>query len=167
MFGANECEDGPEYNIDEFKVSENGGKNILAQSSMERYLLVQSSNLEPWSEKSLFKTAAAATDLHVYVSPHWERTGVFNVEGAGLAVGRATSAGCLMHVQNATGAAVVEGIVQGFAPFGQTWLPFAGVEEDGGWETVGKGNSRIDLQAGAGPDTDEYVRVAVNQLRRY
>jgi hypothetical protein len=62
---------------------------------------------------------------------------------------------------------VTEGISHGFAPFGQTWIPFSGEKEDSGWETIGKGNSRIDLQAGATPDVSESVRVAVNQLRRY
>jgi hypothetical protein len=167
MFGANEAEQGPEYNVVRFKVSENGGKNILAESTMERYLLVQSGNLEPWNEKLICEPLAAATDFHTYVTPHWERTPVMESEGAGLATAHWTSAGCLVHMQCAGGAPVLEGIVQGFAPFGQTWIPFAGVEEDGGWETVGKGNSRIDLQADASCDVDEFIRVAVNQLRRY
>ena len=167
MFGANECEDGPEYNTNSFKVSENGGKNILAESEMERYLLVQSGHLRPWSEKILLKTAAAATDLTAYQSCHWERRFSGCVEGAGLGVGVTSNAGCKLVLQNATAAAIIEGHAHGFAPFGQTWIPFADMKDEGGWETVGKGNSRLDLKAGDTPDTDEYVRVAVNQLRSY
>jgi len=167
MFGANECEDGPEYNVNHFKVSEGGGKNILAESDMERYLLVQSGNLEPWTEKILLTTAAAATDLTGYQTCHWERRFTGCVEGAGLGVGVTSNAGCKLVLQNATGGALIEGHAQGFAPFGQTWIPFAKMGEEDGWNTIGKGNSRLDLQAGATPDTDEYIRVAVNQLRGY
>jgi hypothetical protein len=167
MFGAATCDDGPEYNIDEFKVSENGGKNILAQSAMERYLLVQSGNLEPWSEKILFVGAGAATNRTAFQTCHWERRFVGNNEGVASAVAVTSNAGCQLVSQATVGGLVTEGISHGFAPFGQTWIPFSGEKEDSGWETIGKGNSRIDLQAGATPDVSESVRVAVNQLRRY
>jgi len=166
-FGAPECEDGPEYNLDEFVVSENGGKNIIVKSAMERYLLVQSANLEPWTEKVLFRTAAAATDLNVYITPHWERRFTGCVEGAGLAIGVRSDAGCLTKVQNASAAALIEGHVHGFAPFGQVYIPFAQSVTEEGWLPQAKGNARLDIQAGATPDTDEYVKVAVQQLRSY
>jgi len=167
MFGANECEDGPEYNINKFKVSENGGKNILVESTMERYLLVQSQHYNQWQEKVLFKTAAAATNLSLYASPHWERRFVGVVEGTPYAVSSVSAAGCLYKVQNETAAAIVEGFAMGHCPFGQTFIPFGKRESDEYWNTPQKGNARIDLQAGATPDTDEYVRVFVQQARTY
>lgn len=167
MFGAEECEEGPDYNLAEIKVSENGGKNIIVNSEVERYLLVQSGNLEPWSEKILLKTAAAATDLTAYQTCHWERRFVGNNEGAGVGVGVTSNAGCKLVLQTAGAAYIVEGISHGYAPFGQIWIPFAAADEEDGWNTVGKGNSRLDLKDYSAPDTDEYVRVYCQQFRPY
>jgi hypothetical protein len=167
MFGAPQCTEGPSGNLAQFKVSENGGQNILAEALMNRYNLIQSANLEPWSEHVTMVPAAVNTYAPVYVTPHWERRFTANVEGAGVAIGVRSDQGCLTQVQTAAGTPLVEGFVHGFCPFGQIWIPFAGQTEDSGWETVGKGNSRIDIQGSAGPDLTHPVKVAISQFRKY
>lgn len=167
MFGAEECEEGPDYNTAEFKISENGGKNILVNSEMERYLLVQSGVLEPWSEKILFTGAAAATDRTAFQSCHWERRFVCNNEGVASAVGVTSNAGKKLVSQATVGGLITEGIAHGFAPFGQVFVPFAALDEAEGWNTVGKGNSRLDIKDYSAPDVDQYVRVFAQQYRNY
>ena len=167
MFGANECEQGPEYNINKFKLTENEGKSIVIESAMERYLLVASQNYNMWQEKVLFKTAAAATDLSFYASPHWERTYEGHVEGTAYATAVVSAAGCLYKLQNATAAAIIEGFAMGHAPFGQTFLPFGDLEGVEYWDIQKAASGKLSLLADASCDVDEYVRVFVQQVRDY
>jgi hypothetical protein len=168
MFGANECEDGPEYNLNSVKIEESNGKHILVNSLMERYLFQTAARDPIYAEHVLFKTAAAATDLTAYQASHWERRFVGNVEGAGVGVGVTSNAGCKLVAQNATAAAIIEGFSFGHVPFGQVYIPFGkrdAIEDS--WDIRKSGSGRLILQAGATPDTDEYVRVHVQQARLY
>ena len=168
MFGANECEDGPENNLATVKIEEANGKHILVNSAMERYLFQCASRDPVYGEHILLKTAAAATDLVAYQAPHWERRFVGNNEGAGVGVGVTSNAGCILQLQSAGAAYIVEGWSIGHCPFGQCWIPFgaAGAIEDS-WDIRKSGSGKLILQASAGPDTNEYVRVAMQQARLY
>lgn len=168
MFGANECEDGPEYNLAQVKIHEANGKHILVNSAMERYLF-QTAGRDPiWLEHVIMKTAAAATDLSWYGSPHWERRFMGSVEGTSYAIANVSAAGCLYKTQNATAAAIVEGFAVGHCPFGQTFIPFGAKDAiEDCWDVRRSGNGKIELQAGSSPDTDEYVRVFIQQARLY
>jgi len=167
MFGANECEDGPEYNLDEFKITENEGKSVIVDSEMERYLLVQSQHYDPWMEKVIFKVAGADTDLDFYASPHWERSFVGVCADASGYLDYHSAAGCLYDVAcNAVN--LVEGWAQGHAPFGQIFVPFGPLDTvDEYWDIQRSASGKLSIQAGAGPDTDEYVRAYVQQVRSY
>ena len=168
MFGANECEDGPEYNIANLKLTENQGKHILIESAMERYLFQSSAYYDPWNDMILAKTAAATTGLTAYVSPHWERIAHIKNTAAPAAVMCNSSAGCAVSLQTATAAYVVQGMVFGHNPFGQTFLKtFGGDKIEDCWQIAYAGSGRLELQAGAGPDLDEYVRVYTQQIRTY
>jgi hypothetical protein len=168
MFGANECEDGPEYNLDQVKIEEANGKHTLVNSAMERYLF-QAAGRDPlYGEHVLLKTAAAATDLTAYQAAHWERRFMGNNEGAGVGVGVTSNAGCKLVCQSAGAAYIVEGWSIGHAPFGQCWIPFGASDAiEDCWDIRKSGSGRMSLKAGATPDTDEYVRVAVQQARLY
>ena len=168
MFGANECEDGPEYNLNRVRIHEANGKHILVDSAMERYLFQNAGRDPIWAEHVLLKTAAAATDLTAYQSPHWERRFMGNNEGAALAVAVTSNAGCVLKLQNATAASIIEGFSIGHNPFGQTYIPFGPADAiEDCWDLRKSGSGKIELQAGATPDTDEYVRVFVQQARLY
>jgi len=167
MFGANECADGPEYNIGAFKLSENQGKHILVESAMERYLFQSSSYYNPWMEKVIYRSAGTGA-LTFYASPHWERSFVGVASGQTYALNYTSAAGCAYAVANATGWTVVEGWAQGHNPFGQTFLKtFGGDSLDDCWNIDYAGSGRLELQAGTGPDVDEYVRVFTQQIRTY
>lgn len=168
MFGANECEDGPEYNLAELKLTEAQGKHILCESLMERYLFQASAYYSPWHDMVLCKTAAATTGLTVYVSPHWERHFHPINTAAPAATMASSTAGCLQSVQTATAGYVVQGIVFGHNPFGQTWIKtFGGDKLEDCWQIERTGGGRLELKAGATPDIDEYVRVYTQQIRGY
>jgi len=168
MFGANECEDGPEYNLANVKIEEANGKHILVNSAMERYLFQTASRDPIYEEHLLGAASAAATNTVHYSAPHWEKRFVCNNEGAGVGVGVVSNAGCVTSFQTPGGTPVVEGFVIGHCPFGQTFIPFgaAGAIEDS-WDIRKSGSGKLILQAGATPDTDEYVRVAMQQARLY
>ena len=168
MFGANECEDGPEYNLDHVKIDEANGKHILVDSAMERYLFQNAGRDPIFAEHVLLKTAAAATDLTAYQAAHWERRFVANNEGAGVGVGVTSSAGCKLVCQSAGAAYIVEGFSIGHNPFGQTFIPFGAVDAiEDTWDIRKSGSGKLTLKAGATPDVDEYVRVFVQQARLY
>ena len=168
MFGANECEDGPEYNLASLKIDEANGKHILVDSAMERYLFQNAARDPMWLEHVLLSTAAAATNLTAYQAPHWERRFVGNNEGAGLAVAVISNAGCKLVCQNATAATLIEGFSIGHVPFGQVWIPFGASDAiEDTWDIRKSGSGKLTLKAGATPDTDEYVRVFAQQARLY
>lgn len=168
MFGANECQDGPEYNLAWYKLDEDNGNRLLLDSESERYMF-QTAQRDPiWSEHLICKTAAAATDLSIYGSPHWERTLLAHVEGTAYPIAVVSSAGCLIKVQNATAAAIVEGFIQGHVPFGQVFVPMGNLQTEGDyWDVRNLKRARLSLQAGTAPDTDEYVRVYTQQVSPY
>lgn len=168
MFGANECEDGPEYNIGQLKLTENQGKHIIAESPMERYLFQSSGYYDPWNDMILAKTAAATTGLTAYVTPHWERIAHIKNTAAPAGVMCNSSAGCAVSLQTATAGYIVQGMVFGHNPFGQTFIKTFGGDDIGdAWNIDYAGSGRLELQAGAGPDVDEYVRVYTQQIRKY
>ncbi len=167
MFGANECEDGPEYNLAELKLTEDQGKHILCQSLMERYLLQSSAYYDPWMEKVIVRTATTAL-VAFYASPHWERTYLCIPDGAAYATQAPSAAGCKYSVGNLTNGRVNDGWAQGHNPFGQTFIKTHGGDKlDDVWKIGVKGSGRLELKAGNTPDVDEYVRVHTQQIRTY
>lgn len=167
MFGANECEDGPEYNIANLKLTENQGKHILVESAMERYLFQSSAYYDPWNDMVVLKPASTAA-FTFYITPHWERQSHLFNTAAATAVRNDSRAGCAQVMAVATGAAVCQGMVFGHNPFGQTFIKtFGGDDIEDCWQIEYAGSGRLELQAGAGPDLDEYVRVYTQQIRKY
>jgi len=63
---------------------------------------------------------------------------------------------------------LMEGFAIGHIPFGQVYVPF-GYKDDpeGYWDISRSGSGKLSLQAGAGPDIDEYVRLYTTQARMY
>jgi len=167
MYGANECEDGPEYNLNWVKISEADDKHILVDSAMERYLF-QSAQRDPiYSEHIIAKTAANDTALSYYAAPHWERTGILIPTGVGEDFFYTSAAGCLYQIASEH-VNLMEGFAIGHIPFGQVYIPF-GYQDDleGYWDIRKSGSGKLSLQSGNTPDTDEYVRVYTTQARLY
>lgn len=168
MFGANECEDGPEYNLANIKIHEGNGKHILVQSATERYMFQSAARDPLWQEHVIAKTAAADTDLTFYAAPHWERTFLGLTADASGYLDYHSAAGCAYAIATNGGAKLFEGFATGHIPFGQIYIPFGYKEDEYDyWEPGKTGSGRLELQAGATPDTDEYVRVHAQQLRMY
>jgi len=167
MFGANECEDGPEYNLAWIKVSEANDKHILVDSETERYMF-QSAERDPlYLEHIIAKPSAGDTMLSHYCAPHWERTGLYVPTAAGQDTAYTSAAGCLYKFMDESGG-IFEGFAIGHIPFGQTYIPFGYQDDpDGYWDIRKSGSGKVSLQSGATPDTDEYVRVYATQARMY
>ena len=166
MFGANECEDGPEYNLANIKVHEADGKRILVESETERYMF-QTARRDPiYSEHIICKPAGGDTMLSFYGAPHWEREPSLMSETVGQDMALTTAAGCLYKVMNESGG-IMAGFLHGHAPFGQVYIPFGNPAGDEYWDIKRAGSGRLELQGGATPDTDEFVRVFCQQVRSY
>lgn len=168
MFGANECADGPEYNLANVKLTEDQGKHILCESAMERYLFQSSAYYDPWTDMVIMKANAAATDYTIYITPHWERQSHLLNTATENATRNNSAAGCAQIVAVATAGAVLQGMVFGHNPFGATFIKtYGGDDVDDAWQIGTKGHGRLELKAGATPDVDEYVRVYTQQVRKY
>lgn len=167
MFGANECEDGPEYNLANIKLHEGNGKHILVQSATERYMFQSAARDPLWQEHIIAKPAAADTALTFYCAPHWERTFLGMVTEAGGDSFYTSAAGCAYAFASENGN-IFEGFAIGHIPFGQVYIPLGNEKDEWDyWEPGRSGAGRLELQAGATPDTDEYVRVHCQQIRTY
>ena len=167
MFGANECEDGPEYNLANIKVDEGNGKHILVESETERYMFQTAARDPLWLEHVIAKPSAGDTMLSLYCSPHWERTLVAVPTETGQDTAYTSAAGCLYKFMDESGD-IFEGFAMGHVPFGQIYLPFGyGMDEWEYWDIGKSGSGKLSLQAGATPDTDEYVRAFCQQIRTY
>lgn len=167
MWGANECEDGPEYNLANIKIDEGNSKHVLLESETERYMF-QTAGRDPiWLEHVILKPAAGDTMLSFYASPHWERSIMLNPETTGMDQAIVSAAGCLYKYMNEA-AGLADGFVAGHVPFGQVYVPFGyELDEFDHWDIGKSGSGKLSLQAGATPDTDEYVRVFCTQARMY
>jgi len=167
MFGANECEDGPEYNLANIKITEADEKHILVDSETERYMFQSAARDPIYQEHIIVKTGAADTDFSFYAAPHWERTGLLIPTGAGEDFFYTSAAGCLYKIASEH-VNLMEGFAIGHIPFGQVYVPF-GYRDDpeGYWDISRSGSGKLSLQAGATPDTDEYVRLYTTQARMY
>jgi len=166
-FGANECEDGPEFNLANIKISEADQKHILVDSETERYMFQSAARDPIYAEHVIFKTAVADTVLEFYGAPHWERCSLHTPTGAGEDFFYTSAAGCLYKVASEH-VNLMEGFLFGHIPFGQIYIPFGYRKDlDGHWDIRNSGSGKLALQAGATPDTDEYVRIHTVQTRIY
>lgn len=170
MFGAEAATDGPENILDEFKLTENQGKHILIESMMERYLFQASAYYDPWNDMVLCKTAAATTNMAIYVTPHWERHYHPINTAAPAATMASSTAGCTQNVQTATAAYIIQGMVFGHNPFGATFLKtYGGQDVEDCWQIPYAGSGRLELHAIAGlaAQGTKYQRVYTQQVRTY
>jgi len=166
MFGANECEDGPEYNLAHIKIDEADGKHVLLDSETERYMFQSAARDPIYSEHIICKPSAGDTMLSHYAAPHWERCPSYMSETVGQDMAYISAAGCLYKAMNESGG-IMEGFATGHIPFGQVYVPFGyGMDEDY-WDIRKSGSGKLSLQGGGTPDVDEYVRVFCQQVRGY
>jgi len=166
MWGANECEDGPEYNLANIKIDEADGKHVLLESETERYMFQSAARDPIYSEHCILKPAAGDTMLTFYGAPHWEREPSMMPETTGMDCALITAAGCKYQVMNET-AGIMAGFLTGHIPFGQVYVPFGDPQSEDYWDITKSGSGKLSLQAGATPDVDEYVRVFCQQVRSY
>jgi len=167
MFGAEQCTDSPEWNLNAIKIDEAEGRRILVQSLMERYLY-QNAARDPVYMEHIEYRPAATTAFAFYAAPHWERSFVGLSAGAADGVGYVQENGCVYHTTKETAVSVVEGWAQGHCPFGQVYIPFGEQSDaDGGWDIAKAGSGRVSLQAAAAPVVAQAVRVYVEQIRKY
>jgi len=170
MFGAEKATDGPENILDEFKLTEDQGKHILIESMMERYLFQSSAYYDPWNDMVLCKTAAADTDLEIFITPHWERQSHVLATAAAVAVANQSAAGCAQNVRNATAAEILQGMVFGHCPFGCVYLKtYGGDDIDDCWQISYTGSGRLELHAitGLAAQGSKYQHVYTQQVRKY
>jgi len=169
MFGAELAEDGPENIIDELKLTENQGKHILVESMMERYLFQSSAHYDPWNEKVIMKPDG--TNLtYYYATPHFERQSHLQSDTTTNSIRNTSAAGCRYGVQQATAAAVLDGMVFGHNPFGATFLKtFGGDKVEDCWQISYAGSGRLELHAIAGLAAQlvKYWHVYTQQVRTY
>jgi len=166
MWGANECADGPEYNLANIKIAEADEKHVLLDSETERYMFQSAARDPIYSEHVILKPSAGDTMLHFFGAPHWEREPSMMSETTGQDAALITAAGCDYQVMNEA-ADVMAGFLHGHIPFGQVYVPFGDDETEEWWDIRNSGSGKLSLQAGGTPDIDEYVRVYCQQIRGY
>lgn len=169
MFGAQQATDGPEYILDEFKLTENQGKHILIESMMERYLFQSSAYYDPWNDMVICKPPDTNA-FTFYITPHWERQSHLFNTAAAAATRNDSAAGCAQIMQCATAAAVSQGMVFGHAPFGAVFLKtYGGDDIEDCWQISYTGSGRLELHAIAGlaAQGTKYQHVYVQQVRKY
>lgn len=166
MWGANECEDGPEYNLANIKIDEADGKHVLLESESERYMFQSAARDPIYSEHIICKPSAGDTMLVHYAAPHWEREPSYMTETTGQDMALITAAGCKYQAMNESGG-IMAGFASGHIPFGQIYVPFGDDETEEYWDIRKSGSGKLALQSGATPDVDEYVRVYCQQVRGY
>ena len=167
MFGACECADGPQLNIDHLKLTEDQGKHIIVDNDMIHYLHVQSAYYDPWADM-VYCCPDGTNALNTFITPHWERQSHLLSTLTAQAIRNNSAQGCVQIIQAAVGAETLQGWVHGHCPFGQTFIQtFGGQDLEDCWQIGVKGSGQLDLTAGAGPDVDEYVRVYTQQIRSY
>jgi len=167
MFGANECTEGPNFNIERIKLTENQGKHHLIESQMHYYMYQSGAYYDPWNDM-VYVLPSSTSAFGYFLTPHFERQAHLSNTLATTAVMNQSAAGCAQNMAVATGANVCQGMVFGHNPFGQTWLKtYGGDSLDDCWNIEYAGSGRLELQAAAGPDVDEYIRVYTQQIRGY
>ena len=167
MFGANECTEGPNFNVERVKLTENQGKHHLIESQMHFYMYQSGAYYDPWNDMVYVRPSGTSLFTY-YLTPHFERFGHMMNTGATNAVQNTSAAGCTAQLAMATAPNVAQGMVFGHNPFGQTWLKTHGGDTiDDCWDIASFGSGRLELTAAAGPDVDEYVRVYTQQIRDY
>jgi len=167
MFGANECEDGPQFNVQHFKLTENQGKHILVDNDMIHYQYISSAYYDPWNDM-VYACPDDNLAFDIYVSPHWERQSHLMDTLTAQGVANFSTQGCLQQIMSAAFGNVHQGMVFGHAPFGQTFLKtFGGDKIEDCWQIKYSGSGRLEIHDGAGPDLDEYLRVYTQQIRTY
>lgn len=166
MWGANECEDGPEYNLANIKIDEADGKHVLLESETERYMFQTAARDPIYMEHIICKPSAGDTMLEHFAAPHWERCPSYMSETTGQDMAYLSAAGCLYSAMNESGG-IMEGFATGHVPFGQVFVPFGSLKGEDYWDIRKSGSGKLALQAGGTPDVDEYVRVFCQQVRGY
>ena len=167
MYGAHNTTEGPEYNIDSIKVTEDHDKHVIVEGGVEELNLQDSDLTPPWIDTFYGHVDGGAAALF-YVAPTWERqcsivqgTDVNGTYAVALSAGQALS---IIGEQAGSFAAICSGKF----PFGQSPLSFGRMSViDDWWEINSVGSARMRLTCGAGPDTSEVMKVTTQQLRTY
>lgn len=167
MFGAHNTTEGPEYNVDNIKITEEHDKHVILEAGLEELNLMESGLTPPWIDTfyGKVKTDAARS---FYVAPTWERRSalVQNNDLNGTFV-ITNSAGQVLSILGEQ-ASSFEGLVAGKYPFGQQCVYFGRPEvHEDWWEANMVDNARMRLECAAGPDVSETMVVALQQLRTY
>lgn len=167
MFGAHNTTEGPEYNIDSIRLTEDHDKHVIIDAGVEELNLQDGSLWPPWMDTWYGEHDAGAAAVF-YVAPTWERrSGNVGNANVNSVLQIANSAGQALSVI-AEVAGGFEAITIGKNPFGQTALPFGrpSVIEDW-WEINSVGSARMRLICAAGPDVSETMKVVTQQMRPY
>jgi len=170
MWGCEDAVDGPNFIIDQFKLSENQGKHILIESEMHRYMYQTSAYYDPWNELAYVHPAACDQDTHLYVTPHFERQSVMVPTVAPEGFMADSSAGCLQHVQVEDANQILKGPVSGHCPFGAMFLKtFGGDKIEDCWQIAYTGSGRLELHAIPllAAQGTHYQHVYTQQIRTY
>lgn len=167
MFGAPHCEDGPQFNIQHFNLKENQGKHVLVDNDMIHYQHIQSGYYDPWMDM-VYACPDDNEAFDIYVTTHWERFAHMLDTLTAQGVANFSTQGCLTQLMSAAFGNVHQGWVMGHCPFGQTFIKtYGGQDIEDCWHIQEKGSGQLQIQDGAGPDLDEYIRVFTQQVRTY
>jgi len=170
LWGAQQATDGPNFIIDEFKLTENQGKHILIESEMHRYMYQTSAYYDPWNEMAYAIPSAADTNCNLYVTPHFERQSALIPTAAPEGLMANSSAGCLQVIQVEDTNQILKGPISGHNPFGAMWLKtYGGQDVEDCWQIAYSGSGRLELHAVAGlaAQGTKYQHVYTQQVRTY
>ena len=160
---------GPEYQIDEVKLSEDTDKKIPLNHTMFQLLRVLTSQVKPYREWII--GPGSATAQYFYCTPtYWPafsgaqwRASI----GGGEICFYSGDGGRFQEVQTASGPNW-QAHVEGWAPHGVIEIPFGMKRDITDWYDVTRiGNLKLTLKGGSSVGTGQTAEIFLQQLRRY
>lgn len=160
---------GPEYQLDEVKLSEDVDKRIPINQTMFQILRTITSQCKPYREWII--GPGTTTAQYFYCTPcYWP---VFSVDfwrATVIATGLAAYVGDGGRFQVVSGSAGPnwQALVEGWAPHAGIEIPFGLQQDMGDWfDPSGLGNLKLDLKAGSSVGTSQTCEIFLQQLRKY
>lgn len=156
----------PEYNVSEFELYEGNRKNLLIAYDMEDYQQCMQSVFPPIHEKIYGQVLTS--DRNFWITPAFERIVVLNAYGEEDKVITPESTGGQKLIASGEGSAVIEGIIQGWAPNGSTPFFFPGIDTpDGYWNLQKEGSGTLKTTFHTDVDTTPTWNLVTQQLQMY
>jgi len=139
---------------------------------MHRYQYQSGAYYDPWNDMVACHPPIADTDLEIFITPHFERQSHLMNTAAVNATMMQQNAGAVQNVRVGTASNIIQGMVIGHAPFGDTFLKTFGGDDIGDCrqiEYAGSGRLAIRCMTGLlpAPWTHGNIKVYTQQIRKY